>query len=168
MELTGNVILAARDPRETVLSGWYDRYGTDVLRLCCFYLGSRTDAEDAMQETFLKAWRHMDRFQGRNSCSPKTWLMTIACNTCRDHLRRAWRKHEVPEGEVPVTEQVSPEDRDLILDVLSLPEKYRSVILLFYLESMTMHETARALHISTATVSRRLSKAKEIMKDLFQ
>ena len=168
MELTGNVALAARDPREAALSGWYDRYGTDVLRLCCFYLGSRTDAEDAMQETFLKVWRHMDRFQGRNQCTPKTWIMKIACNTCRDHLRRAWRKREVPKGDIPVPGQVSPEDRDLILDVMSLPEKYRAVVLLLCLERMTMRETAQALHISMATVSRRLSKAKEIIRDILQ
>ena len=55
MELTGNVAYADIDTRETVLSRWYDAYGTDVLRLCCFYLGSRADAEDAAQETFLKA-----------------------------------------------------------------------------------------------------------------
>ena len=85
------------DSRESVLSRWFDAYGTDVLRLCCFYLGSRADAEDAAQETFLKAWKHMEHFQGRNQCTPKTWLMKIACNTCRDHLRRAFRKHEVPK-----------------------------------------------------------------------
>ena len=78
MELAGNVAYADIDSRESVLSRWFDAYGTDVLRLCCFYLGSRADAEDATQETFLKAWKHMDRFHGRNQCTPKTWLMKIA------------------------------------------------------------------------------------------
>ena len=100
MELRGNVAYADIDSRESALSRWFDAYGTDVLRLCCFYLGRYADAEDAAQETFLKAWRHMQHFQGRNQCMPKTWLMKIACNTCRDHLRRAFRKHEVPKADL--------------------------------------------------------------------
>ena len=165
MELTGNVAYADIDSRESVLSRWYDAYGTDVLRLCCFYLGSRADAEDATQETFLKAWKHMDRFQGRNQCAPKTWLMRIACNTCRDHLRRAFRKHEVPKDDLSSFIQTDSDDRELILDVMNLPEKYRAVILLFYLQSMTVRETARALHISPSTVCRRLETARGLLRN---
>jgi RNA polymerase sigma-70 factor (ECF subfamily) len=164
MELTGNVAYADIDTREFVLSRWYDAYGTDVLRLCCFYLGSRADAEDATQETFLKAWKHMDRFQGRNQCTPKTWLMKIACNTCRDHLRRAFRKHEVPKADLFAFIQADSDDRELILDVMNLPEKYRAVILLFYLQRMTMREIATALRVSPSTISRRLEKAKGMLK----
>ena len=156
MELAGNVAYADIDSRESVLSRWFDAYGTDVLRLCCFYLGRYADAEDAAQETFLKAWKHMEHFQGRNQCTPKTWLMKIACNTCRDHLRRVFPKHEVPKAD--------SDDRELILDVMNLPEKYRAVILLFYLQSMTVRETALALHISPSTVSRRLEKARGLLR----
>ena len=46
---------------ETVVSAWYDAYGTDILRYCFMMLGNRTDAEDATQETFLKAWRNIGR-----------------------------------------------------------------------------------------------------------
>ncbi|MBR0217946.1 MAG: sigma-70 family RNA polymerase sigma factor [Clostridia bacterium] len=165
MELTGNIGFALGNSREAVLSRWYDAYGTDVLRLCCFYLGSRADAEDATQETFLKAWKHMDRFQGRNQCAPKTWLMRIACNTCRDHLRRAFRKHEVPKDDLSSFIQTDSDDRELILDVMNLPEKYRAVILLFYLQSMTVRETARALHISPSTVCRRLETARGLLRN---
>ena len=157
MELAGNVAYADIDSRESVLSRWFDAYGTDVLRLCCFYLGRYADAEDAAQETFLKAWKHMEHFQGRNQCTPKTWLMKIACNTCRDHLRRVFPKHEVPKAD--------SDDRELILDVMNLPEKYRAVILLFYLQSMTVRETALALHISPSTVSRRLETARGLLRN---
>ena len=165
MELTGNVAYADIDSRESALSRWFDAYGTDVLRLCCFYLGRYADAEDAAQEMFLKAWRHMQHFQGRNQCMPKTWLMKIACNTCRDHLRRAFRKHEVPKADLSAFIQADSDDRELILDVMNLPEKYRAVILLFYLQRMTMRETASILRVSPATVSRRLEKAKQMLKN---
>ena len=165
MELRGNVAYADIDSRESVLSRWFAAYGTDVLRLCCFYLGSRADAEDAAQETFLKAWKHMERFQGRNQCAPKTWLMKIACNTCRDHQRKAFRKYETPSDDFSVFDRASAEDRELILDIKSLPEKYRAVILLFSLQRMTMRETASILRVSPATVSRRLEKAKQMLKN---
>ena len=165
MELRGNVAYADIDSRESALSRWFDAYGTDVLRLCCFYLGRYADAEDAAQEMFLKAWRHMQHFQGRNQCMPKTWLMKIACNTCRDHLRRAFRKHEVPKADLSAFIQADSDDRELILDVMNLPEKYRAVILLFYLQRMTMRETASILRVSPATVSRRLEKAKQMLKN---
>ena len=164
MELTGNAAYAPCDSKEAVLSRWYDLYGADVLRLCCFYLGNRADAEDAAQETFLKAWRHMEHFQGRNQCTPKTWLMKIACNACRDCLRRASRKHEVSKWDLSAFGQVSLEDRELILDVMALPEKYRAPLLLFYLQSMTMQETAKALRVSPSTVCRRLEKARGMLQ----
>ena len=164
MELTGNITCTEDKSREAVLSKWYDEYATDVLRLCCFYLGSRADGEDSMQETFLKAWRHMERFQGRNQCSPRTWLMKIVCNTCRDYLRRAFRKHEVSSDDLTLFEQPFQEDRELILDVMCLPEKYRAVILLFYLQNINMRETASILHVSPATVFRRLKKAKAMLR----
>lgn len=164
MKPTGNAAFADHDSQEAVLCGWYDCYGTAVLRLCCFYLGSLTDAEDAVQETFLKAWKHMDRFQGRNQCAPKTWLMKIARNTCRDHLRRGYLKHEVPKADLSAFIEAATEDRELILDVMNLPEKYRAVILLFYLQNMTVRETALALHISPSTVSRRLEKARGLLR----
>ena len=164
MEQTQTIAASRQAAREAVLSKWYDAYGTDVLHLCCFYLGSRADAEDAVQETFIKAWRHLDRFRGPNSCSAKSWLLKIARNTCRDFLRRAWRKHEVSKEDLSAFGQASPEDRDLILDVMRLPEKYRAAVLLFYLQGMTLREAAHILRVSPSTVSRRLDKAKEILK----
>ncbi len=164
MELAGNVAYADIDSRESVLSRWFDAYGTDVLRLCCFYLGRYADAEDAVQETFLKVWRHMEHFQGRNGCSPKAWLMKIACNTCRDQLRRAWRKHEVVQADWADFEKAAQEDRELILDVMALPEKFRVPLLLFYLQRVTVREIADALRVSPATVSRRLEKARGLLK----
>jgi RNA polymerase sigma-70 factor (ECF subfamily) len=165
MELTGKFACAHPDAREAVLSEWYSAYGTDVLRLCCFYLGSRADGEDAAQETYLKAWRHMDRFLGGDARAVKSWLLKIARNTCLDQLRRAWRKHEVAKEDLTAFESASQEDRDLILDVMRLPEKYRAVILLFYLQSMTVRETALALHISPSTVCRRLETARGLLRN---
>ena len=136
MELTGNITCTEDKSREAVLSKWYDEYATDVLRLCCFYLGSRADGEDSMQETFLKAWRHMERFQGRNQCSPRTWLMKIAINTCRDMQRGTWLKHinrRVSLDQLPEASSSFPEDTIVLnMEIAKLPVKLREVVLLYY------------------------------------
>ena len=84
-----------------VVSAWYDRYGTDVLRLCYMYMRNRSDAEDALQETFLKIWRKLDCYEGRNHCTARSWIMKVARNTCMDLLRKSWRVH----GELSVADE---------------------------------------------------------------
>ena len=151
---------------ETVVSAWYDAYGTDILRYCFMMLGNRTDAEDATQETFLKAWRNIGRYEARNGCSPKSWIIRIAGNTCRDYLRRAWHKYEsrlITPEDLQKLGNAPDESRELIMDVMNLPEKYRQVVLLIYWNGMTIRETAKCMHTSESTVFRRLEKAKEMI-----
>ncbi len=149
-----------------VVSAWYDQYGTDVLRLCFMYMRNRSDAEDATQETFLKIWRKLDCYEGRNRCSVRSWILRIACNTCKDMLRKSWRKHEelsLTFEELPAPGYSSQEDRELIMDVMNLPEKYRSALLMVYWQGMTMKEAAETLRISQATICRRLEKARSMI-----
>ena len=77
--------------REERLNQMVLTYERDLLRLCAVYLRDIDLARDAVQETFLKAYRCMDRFKG--NASEKTWLMRIAINTCKDMLRGAWFQH---------------------------------------------------------------------------
>ena len=151
---------------EATLSAWYDAYGTDILRYCFMFLGNKADAEDATQETFLKVWRNIGRFRARNGCSPKTWIIRIAGNTCRDYLRKGWRKHErtlVTPEELSRLGNASQEDRDLILDVMKLPDKYREVILLVFWHGMTIREAAECTCTSQSTFFRTLEKAKKMI-----
>ena len=149
-----------------VVSAWYDQYGTDVLRLCFMYMRNRPDAEDATQETFLKVWRKLDYYEARNHCSVRSWIMRVACNTCKDMLRKGWRKHEertvTPEDLVALGESFR-EDRELIIDVMNLPEKYRSVLLMVYWQGMTIRETAETLRSAQSTVCKRLEKARSMI-----
>ncbi len=149
-----------------VVSAWYDQYGMDILRLCFMYLRNRSDAEDATQETFLKIWRKLDCFEGRNHCSARSWIMRVACNTCKDMLRKSWRKHEertITPDDLSSLGDASREDRELMMDVMNLPEKYRSVLLMVYWQGMTMKETAETLRISQSTICRRLDKARSMI-----
>ena len=151
---------------ESVLSAWYDAYGTDILRYCFMMLGNRTDAEDATQETFLKAWRNMGRYETRNGCSPKSWIIKIAGNTCRDYLRKAWHRYEcrlITPEDLKKLGNAPDESRELIMDVMNLPTKYREVVLLVFMQGMTVREAAACMQTSASTISRRLEKAKKMI-----
>ena len=65
-----------------------EMYQEELLRICFLYLQDRGLAEDAVQETFLKAYRALQRY--REKCSPRTWLTRIAINTCKDYRRTFW------------------------------------------------------------------------------
>jgi RNA polymerase sigma-70 factor (ECF subfamily) len=154
--------------REQRLEQWITQYGNAILRTCFVYLSDAGQAEDAMQDTFLKAWHCMDQFEGRNGCSEKTWLMRIAINICRDYQHSRWFRHVDMSRvltEIPMHfDDVLSEGRILLLDILRLPEKYKQVILLYYYQEMTLQEVADALSISRATVQSRLHKAKGLLK----
>lgn len=154
--------------REQRLEQWITQYGNAILRTCFVYLSDAGQAEDAMQDTFLKAWHCMNQFEGRNGCSEKTWLMRIAVNICHDYQRSKWFRHvdmtRVLDAIPMHFDTVLPEDRVLLMDILMLPEKYKQVILLYYYQEMTMQEVAQALSISRSSVQHRLHKAKGMLK----
>ena len=76
---------------ETVLERLIRENEVSLKRLCYLYLHDEAQAEDAVQETFLKAYRSLEKFRGE--ASEKTWLTRIALNICKDMLRSAWFRH---------------------------------------------------------------------------
>ena len=143
-----------------------DRYGDGILRLCLIYMGERQLAEDAFQETFLKAWRHQANYRGE--ASEKTWLTRIALNTCRSMLRsgwfRMWRRSQDVESLLDISAPEEAADPDLTRELCALPGKYREVILMYYYEHLNTREMAEILHIPTGTVSTRLRAAKKLLR----
>lgn len=154
--------------RERRLESWVRAYGTAILRTCFVCLSDAREAEDAMQETFLKAWRAMDRFEGRGGASEKTWLTHIAINVCRDIQRSRWFRHvdlRRALEEIPQTMATAlPEDRSLLLEIMQLPDKYKQPILLYYYQDMTLEETAGVLGASKSTIHNRLRKAEKLLQ----
>ena len=156
------------DEREEKLRHLMDVYGDGLKRLCCVYLRDLGLAEDAVQETFIKAYDHIDELLAGEIESAKAWLMRIAVNTCKDYRRTQWLRHrsqtspidELPEAVLPTT-NVS---RELFLTVMGLPNKYKQVVLLYHYQNMTMEEVADALRVSRPAVSRRLKKAYELLR----
>ena len=99
-----------------------------------------SDAEDASQDTFLKAWRAMDQFEKRHGANEKTWLMRIAINTCHDYYRSKWFRNTNLEKALEDLPQrylrVEPKDITLTMDVMRLREPLKQVILLYYYQNL--------------------------------
>lgn len=143
-----------------------ERYGDDILRLCLLYLGDRQLAEDAFQETFIKAWRGRETFRGESG--EKTWLSHIAVNTCRDMLRSGWfrqMRRSVPvDAAFGVAAPQAAESAPVRDAVLALPGKYREVIVLYYDQGMKQREIAQMLHLPVNSVSTRLRRARALLQ----
>lgn len=154
--------------REERLNQMMLTYEREVLRLCCLYLHDAGLAQDAVQETFLKAYRRLDAFEGR--ASERTWLMRIAVNTCRDMCRSGWFRHvdrAVPLDDLYTGDRLPPpvappsaEHIALTAAIMGLPQKQREVILLHCDQGLTVRDTARALGITAPAVMNRLKKAR--------
>ncbi len=155
--------------REQRLQEWIDLYANDIIRICFVYLADRDQAEDAMQDTFLKAWKSMPSYERKGIENDKAWLMRIAVNVCRDYRRSAWFRHvdrRVSLDSLPrALEAADGRDRELTMDICRLPVKYRQVVLLYYFEGMNTREVSQALGLAPATAHRRLKKAEEMLKD---
>ena len=149
--------------RDAILSEWLAQYGDLITRTCCLLLGDRSLAEDAAQETFIRAWKSMAQFKG--DASPKTWLTKIAINVCHNIRRTAWFRRfdrTVTPEDLPLT--APAEDRTLLLTVQQLPEKLRQVVILRYYQGMSLDEAARALNISRSAAHHRLQKALKALR----
>ena len=155
---------------EERISQMIKTYEKDLLRLCRVYLKEESLAEDAMQETFIKAYKNLHTFRGDSS--DKTWLFRIAINVCRDMQRTSWFRNisrMVSLDSVQIQQPQKSEISHALMDeIMRLPKKYREVILLYYYEDMKQNEIAEILGVSVTTVCRRIEKARELLKDMLK
>lgn len=136
-------------------------YQTQLLRLCYLHLQDKGLAEDAVQETFLKAYRALPNYRGESSM--KTWLMRIAINSCRDAQRTGWWKHisrRVSLDMLPeLSGDLSEDALTVNLEIARLPRKLREVVLLYYYSNMQISEIAEALELAPSSGIRTAQKS---------
>ena len=154
--------------REARLTAWVDRYSEPLLRMCFIQLQDHALAEDALQETFIKAWKAMPKYERRPILHERAWLARIALNVCRDVQRSRWMRNAkatIALEDLPqASAAVMPEDRSLFLDICTLPEKYREVLLLYHYQRLSMRDAAKVLGLDVSTVHGRLKKAEGLLK----
>lgn len=137
----------------------YERYSKDVYTLALSWLRSTSDAEDILQNVFLKL---LDKDITMYPGGEKAWLLKCTANACKNHLRSFWQRNTEALDENIVL--VTNEDRSIWEIVGKLNRKYRAVIHLYYYEGYQQDEIARILGISRTAVQTRMQRAREILK----
>ena len=164
------VVTGPDNSREQELVRLVEAYQTSLRRMCYAILRDRQQAEDAVQDTFLKAYKSLDAFRGESS--EKTWLMRIAINTCRDFRRSAWFRYldrRITPEDLTASAASPAEDRaELTAAIMRLPHKLQEVTLLHYYQNMTTREIAAALQIPQSTVSTRLTRARTKLREYLE
>ena len=171
------LVVQAREGDTRAFGELVRRYEAKIFRLAQHITQNREDTEDVLQETFMKAYEHLDQFKGDSKFY--TWIVRIAVNQALMKLRR--RKTDksvsldetIDTGEDTITREVAAWDEDPeqrfsrgelgdILDsaVESLEPPYRSVFVLRDIEELSTEETAEALNLSVPAVKSRLLRAR--------
>ena len=161
------------------ISVYIKEYGKDVYSFCVYLTRNRDDADDLYQQTFLTVLSKPDDTALDN---PKAFLISIAANLWRNERRkRLWRQEKAGmvhfgDGDADLAADIRPtaEEDFVKRDELSalrnnvgrLSDKLRVVILMFYMEDMSLAEISTALKVPVGTVKSRLNKAKANLKEM--
>lgn len=139
-------------------------YSDTVYRVALNILKNPEDSKDVMQNVFLRYFKHQHTLDSEEHI--KAWLIRVAVNESKRYLKISSRNEGVSLEEVANTLfSENKENGDVFRAVMSLDEKYRTVILLYYYEGYDVKEIAHILKRNQATVRTQLSRARELLKN---
>lgn len=141
-----------------------EKYAQTVFRLALAHVKARHDAEDVFQDVFLRYISKPRTFE--SEAHRKAWLIRVTINRSKSLWLSAWRRKTEPlESAEAAGVFETAEETDLHEYLLSLPQKYRSVIHLFYYEDMTVRQIGQILGARESTVRTWLTRARAMLKD---
>lgn len=141
----------------------YERHSQTVYRVCFAYMKNPMDAEDAVQETFFRLITKNPKFESEEH--EKAWLIRTATNICKDELKHWWRKHEDIDEQLGLQSEESIHTDDVFQAVMELPDRYKTVIYLYYYEGYNSAEIAKILRKPKATIRYHLHEARNLLKE---
>ena len=141
----------------------YERHRQTVYRVCFAYMKNSEDAADAVQETFIRLIRKAPAFE--NTEHEKAWLIRTASNICKDELKHWWRKHDDLDNYKETESTEKTEIDDVIMAVMDLPDKYKTVVYLYHYEGYTSVEIDDTLGKPKSTIRNYLHEARKILKE---
>ncbi len=170
------VALLRTGARERAFEALLGRYEGKVFRLCCALLRDRTEAEDAAQDSLVRVWKALERYDGRASLS--SWIYAITRNRCLTALERRrmlasrQQSDDVPQADSAVAAEATEpwDDRARLLRkvIEALPERSRRVLLLYYYEEHSVVEVARMLDCPEGTVKTTLFRARAALGEMLK
>lgn len=151
-------------------NAYVEKYMNMVYRISFHYFGNREDAEDVLQDVFVKLFTCKKEFADDEEM--KAWLIRVTSNTCHSYFRNPFRKRRMDVDEKEwekicgsSSSEQDVNDRMVVFDaVMSLSEQYRIVVYLFYYEEYSISQISDVLKIKETTIQTRLSRAREKLK----
>lgn len=170
-----SLIQSFQEGDEFAFIGLYNRFKNPVYAFCLKMLGDRAQAEDVMQETFLRVYENRDRLMKTSSF--KSWLFTIARNQCLNTIRKSGRtvmmypaaRNSLVSQDTPVSHMEKSEQVEYVTELLArLKPDYREVIILREYQNLSYQEIAAATRSSLSAVKSRLFKARRKLEQMMQ
>lgn len=158
--------------KEVLLERLMNEYGTCILRTCLLYIGDYHLAQDATQETFLKALNAYSNL--KNTESEKAWLTRIAVNCCKNIMRTAWYRHVIPKDDVFNTHHMSNPVSDMIERnslaeaVMKLDRNDRQIIILYYYQGLSIKEISAITNKKENTIAQQIKRARGKLKKFLE
>lgn len=145
----------------------YQLYSDKLFGICLKYSRSYEDAEDILQDSFLKIFKKIHLFENKGSF--EGWLKRITINTALEHYRKSKTSQSKIEFITEEEEELQIDEMDFSVDVLlksiqQLPDKYRLVFNLYVLDEYSHKEISELLNISEGTSKSNLSRARSLLK----
>ena len=152
--------------REDSYRNLIEQHGSRLLQTCCLILKDRQEAEDVVQETFIRVFKGIHEFKGNSSLY--TWLYRIAVNISRDRLRKTEDllplEEELIVGDDLESQIVVEIDREVLRTSLDrLSSIYREVLVLYYFKDFSITEISEILGDSEGTIKSRLSRGRKLL-----
>ncbi len=140
----------------------YNDYGKMLFRIAYLFVGNSADAEDILQDVFMKYLS--GKYCFKDAEHEKAWFIRVTQNKSLDYLKRKGRKNLSLDNADVITYEKNTISSDVIKTVLALPEKYKSSVILYYYEDYSVEEISEILKISKSAVKMRLKRSREILK----
>lgn len=146
------------------LTDMYQRNVKMVYKLCYIYLKNPSDAEDAVQSIFMKLISSQVVFKDREH--EKAWLITASRNCCKNVLKNWWRTQRTDFESLPEipSEDCDSETAGVLEKLLKLPEKYKTVLFMYYFEEYSIKEISKILGRRESTIQTQLARGREHLK----
>lgn len=144
-----------------------NKYSDTIFRIALNITKNEEDAYDVCQEVFVRLVRNKNKNKIKSQEHLKAWLIRVAVNCAKSSCVQAYKKHRVDFESLSMSEITQYDKYDRLVDsVMKLPEKYSTVIHLFYYEDMQIQEIAKTLSIKESAVKQRLARGREKLKNL--
>jgi RNA polymerase sigma-70 factor (ECF subfamily) len=154
--------------REEAYRQLIEEYGNKLLKTCCLILKDREEAEDVVQETFIRVFNKINTFKEQSGLY--TWIYAIAINLSRDRIRIRQDILELKDewiGNEDVESQVEMNiDRELLRkEIFTMNSLYREILVLFYFEELSIKEISNLLNEKEGTIKSKLFRGRNILKE---